>query len=81
MASETKYTSATRAGLYLMMFITMLGATRACSRTKDITKLLEPQVKVQNVIGQEAPEKFYVIDGKRAYLEIDGRSVEQHVRE
>ncbi len=41
----------------------------------------QKQVHVENVIGQEAPDRFYELNGQRGYLEIDGKSVEQYVRE
>lgn len=39
------------------------------------------EIREENVIGEDSPEKFYEIDGKRVYLEIDGKPVEQHFRE
>lgn len=35
------------------------------------------EVHIENVVGGKEPEKFYVIDGQRAYLEIDGTPVEE----
>ena len=33
----------------------------------------EPQIYQENVRGKQQAEKFYVIDGKRVYVEIDGK--------
>ena len=33
----------------------------------------ELQLKTENVLGNEANEEFYEIDGNRAYLKIDGK--------
>jgi hypothetical protein len=38
------------------------------------------EMKTENVIGQESPEKFYEINGQRVYLEIDGKPIEQYFR-
>ncbi len=43
-------------------------------------KVREPQLIEQNVIGNETTDKFYVIDGKNAYVEIDGKSAEEYFR-
>jgi hypothetical protein len=68
------------AGLYLMVLIGMIGAIRACEKLDDVKSKLaqQPQV-VQNVIGGPEVEKFYIVDGQRAYVEIDGKSVETMV--
>lgn len=50
---------------------------------KKIDQLLQQttyQLRVENVIGNEAPEKFYVINNQRVYLEIDGKPVEQYCK-
>lgn len=56
---------------------------RSCNRTQEILDNYQkaPQVQVENVIGQEAPERFCDLNGQRVYLEIDGKPVEQYVRE
>lgn len=51
---------------------------------RKVDKLLQRptiELRIDNVIGGETPEKFYEIDGKRVYLEIDGKPVEQYFRE
>ncbi len=35
----------------------------------------ELKVERENVLGGTAPEEFYEIDGKRAYISIDGKSL------
>lgn len=37
-------------------------------------------LKSENVFGNSEPEKFYEIDGRKVYLEIDGKSIEQYVQ-
>lgn len=34
----------------------------------------------KNTVGTAAPEKFYEIDGRRVYVEIDGKSVEDYFK-
>ncbi|MBU0466326.1 MAG: hypothetical protein KJ718_02545 [Nanoarchaeota archaeon] len=38
------------------------------------------ELRTENVIGGNAPEKFYEIAGKRVYLEIDGQPVDNYVQ-
>ncbi len=73
--------SASRKGLYLMMMITMVASVRSCSISQDIYQKVNkrPVVQVDNVIGQEAPEVFYNLNGQRFYLEVDGKKVEDYV--
>lgn len=37
------------------------------------------EMRIENVVGGPEKEKFYEIDGKRFYLEVDGRPVEKLV--
>ncbi|MEI7718636.1 MAG: hypothetical protein WCI72_02120 [archaeon] len=69
-----------RKGLYAMVAIAMMSSIDSCCRTKQIIENYQqkPQVQVRNVIGNEAPERFYEVDGHRVYLEIDGKSVESY---
>ena len=39
-----------------------------------------PEIQEENVFGGEAPERFYEINGKRVYLEIDGIPIEQYIQ-
>lgn len=64
-----------RPGLYIIAFLGMMGATKACAILQDQTAY-----QTENVIGGEAPEKFLESRGKRIFLEIDGMPVEQYVR-
>lgn len=46
---------------------------------KKINLLLRKyDLKTENVLGNPEPEKFYEIEGRRVYLEIDGKSIEQY---
>jgi hypothetical protein len=35
------------------------------------------QLKKENVLGSALPEEFYEINGKRFYLSIDGKAIEE----
>ena len=41
----------------------------------------EIQVKRENIFGNNSPEEFYEIGGRRAYLTIDGKSIEEYQNE
>jgi hypothetical protein len=68
--------------LYGILGVTMVAGIKSCNRTAEIRENMQatPQLQIQNVIGQEAPEKFYVINGQRVYLEVDEKHVEQYFR-
>jgi len=34
----------------------------------------------ENVMGNKIPDKFYYVRGKRVYLEIDGKPLEDYLR-
>ncbi|MBR9683766.1 hypothetical protein GOV03_04470 [Candidatus Woesearchaeota archaeon] len=80
-----------RTGLYILVATAALfsyGAQQTSDTNYDALKAMKlqieamkPQVQVENVIGYDAPEKFYEIDGQRVYLEIDGKPVGQYVKE
>lgn len=38
------------------------------------------ELYVTNVVGNNEPDKFYKINGKRIFLEIDGKPVEEYFR-
>jgi len=50
-------------------------------KLNEIKALQAPQIRTENVLGLDAPEKFYEINGQRAYLEIDGKPAEQYFAE
>jgi len=37
-------------------------------------------IQERNVIGSDISDKFYEIDGKQVYLEIDGKPIEQYFK-
>ena len=39
---------------------------------------IKPKIQTCDVIGEKEPEKFYEIDGKRVYLEIDGKPIAEY---
>ena len=75
-------------GVKLMVFSTFVGIAmiHSCYHDKEMETLQDLiqqplyQLQTENIFGQEAPEKFYEINGQRFYLEIDGRPVEEYVR-
>ncbi|MFA5084718.1 MAG: hypothetical protein WC475_05090 [Candidatus Paceibacterota bacterium] len=66
---------------YAVLGIAMIAAVKSCNRGNKLLENSErtqqqQQVRVENVIGDSAPEKFYEINGQRFYIEIDGKPVE-----
>jgi hypothetical protein len=41
---------------------------------------LNPSLLESQVVGDATPDKFYEINGKKAYLEIDGKSVDEYFK-
>jgi hypothetical protein len=79
----------TRLGLYAMVFLTMVTSFTGDDKSKEIlnkVNTLEQKVSVltdvkkQNVLGGKVPEKFYVINGDTAYVEIDGKSTGEYFK-
>jgi hypothetical protein len=76
-----------RTGLYIIALLGMIGALKSCSQTEDLpsrtqellnrTKPLE--VRTENVMGNPEPEKFYMVNGNRAFVEIDGQPVDTYI--
>ncbi len=76
-------------GTFLMCFIAAQMATcwdsinlsRTRSTVNNIERIVsaqQPQLHTENVLGGPEPESFYVIDGKRLYVTIDGEAVESY---
>mgnify|MGYP001558708462 CR=1 FL=1 len=56
------------------------GATKSCKGTHELLRRTYPlNIMIQDVIGNNKYEKFYMVDGNRAYLEIDGKPVDSYV--
>ncbi|MBI2671912.1 hypothetical protein HYX16_03180 [Candidatus Woesearchaeota archaeon] len=73
----------TRPGLYIIVTI---GTFFAFSANRDVLEIKDylqknSKVHVIDVTGKETPDKFYEINGKRAYLEIDGKPIEDYIKE
>ena len=49
-------------------------------KVESIAISTSPKIRIENVFGSEAPEKFYEINNQRVYLEIDGKPVEEYWR-
>ncbi|MDO8556181.1 MAG: hypothetical protein Q7R96_03340 [Nanoarchaeota archaeon] len=60
-----------RPGLYIMILITMCAAISTCERVTNMYTLQK-----ENVRGNSYPEEFYIINGKRAYISIDGQPID-----
>jgi len=82
-----------RWGLYLIAFIAMVNSCDANDNTKYIKHKLDmqenqqrtaqikcSQVQVRDVIGSKKPETFYIINGERVYLKIDGKPVDEYFK-
>ncbi|MEK6792888.1 MAG: hypothetical protein AABX96_02735 [Nanoarchaeota archaeon] len=67
---------------YLTIFVGAFAAVKSCSNTEDIMKRYGPlsSVRVENVIGNSAPEEFVELNGQRFYLSIDGKPVHNYVK-
>ena len=73
--------SISRPGLYLYVILGTAGSLVAqdySQRAYHAIEEMKPKPKVENVIGNEEPETFYEIDGKRVYLKVDGKPVDQY---
>jgi hypothetical protein len=70
-------------GLYLGVWVAAFAGIQSCDYNETILNELEnmPHVKVQNTMGDERFEKFYEIDGQRAYIEIDEMSIREYVKD
>ncbi len=66
-----------RTGLYIMMVATMLSSCSTHFRTVDMEKkingLEEKMEDAKPTLKEENGQKFYVLNGQRAYIEVDGR--------
>jgi len=67
-----------RSGLYILVAVTMISSIKTCKATQDDDQNSQ-NVIFQDVIGNSSGEKFYEINGRRVYLEIDGQPVEEYV--
>lgn len=86
-----KPTSKSRPGLYLITGTTMFAtlATLCCGPCTPVASTIgsfsgtyfpaekKLELHVEDVLSDDEPEMFYMIDGQRAYLEIDGVPVEE----
>ncbi len=52
----------------------------SAARLDGDVRTSEKKLTVSNVVGGPEPEKFYEIDGKRVYLEIDGTPIEEYFK-
>lgn len=69
-----------RTGLYIMVLVTML---TTCDNNDRIDRFYagsgQPQIQERDVIGETTPDRFYEIDGRKVFLEVDGRPVEDYI--
>ncbi len=63
--------------LYSLISVGVFAAVFIFNRI-NCSKNYTYELKTENVIGNEEDEKFYEIDNKRIYLEIDGKLVEYY---
>jgi hypothetical protein len=50
------------------------------NETLQSGRMIEYQLKKENVLDSALPEEFYEINGKRVYLKIDDRPIEELYR-
>ncbi|MDD4878792.1 MAG: hypothetical protein PHO02_07240 [Candidatus Nanoarchaeia archaeon] len=69
--------------VFLVSSFAILGERINKNNTNEILNAINTshQVQTANIIEGSAPEKFYVIDGQRTYLEIDGKPVAEYLKE
>jgi len=72
--------SVSRTGLYVMSAITMMGTIQTCRNSITIVESMKttPKMERAQVIGNSTPERYYWVNGERAYVEIDGQPVDQY---
>ena len=63
------------AGTFAFTSLSLLKLDKIMNNYQDFSK-----IQTENVIGNKAPEKFYEVDGKRVYLEIDGKPVADYFK-
>ena len=70
--------SVSRRGLYLIALLGTIGAIKSCDYSKEARDSLakQPQLYTKNVVGNDTLDKFYIINGQRVFLEIDGKPIE-----
>lgn len=69
-------------GLYVLGFLALagiggLGASMwhqngRLQTLETMMKEISPRVHVQNIVGNDIPEQFYIIDGDTTYITVDG---------
>ena len=62
---------------YTLGIILLISAVKSCHGVNEVKQRLQPTYQIENVIGQEAPEEFYEINGQKFYSQIDGIPVDQ----
>ena len=77
---EDKGTYIIALGLGAAIFFSTLNIRDNLKNIEEKIKRISPNLKIENVIGNETPDKFYEIDGRRVYLEIDGKPVEEYLK-
>lgn len=65
-------------GAVVGTWVMVMFADSKLNQLKDKVDSLSPKPITLNVMGGEAPERFYDLNGQRVYLEVDGKPVEQY---
>lgn len=76
--SETPYLKILSATIFGAMIGVLPSIYMSKNSLEKKIEELKPIVREEQVFGAQTPEKFYEIDGKRVYLEIDGKPMEQY---
>jgi hypothetical protein len=64
-----------------VLLLTYLNTTCNSVSLKNVrdAQKAAPQYHTEQVIGNETPERFYEVDGRKYYAEIDGQPIEQYI--
>ena len=79
---KREFRSIRRTGMVCIVLLagTLGGLVQSDNRTaKILERMPEQTLYTENVSGNETPDKFYLVNGQRAYLEIDGQPVESYI--
>jgi len=72
------------AGVRTLMVLTAINVGSCISQSKisyQLKNLAEQRVQIGNATGDSRDDKFYDINGQKAYIEIDGKPVEHYFSE
>ncbi len=66
--------------LIVTTILTSIDVKKINKKLSLLEQKVQHELKVENVMGDKELEKFYEINEKRVYLEIDGKPVEEYFK-